>query len=183
MAAETETEIRKPSFPRQASVIPFRHSKLTELFQSFFCGDGSAIIIAAVNPYRTAYDENLQVLKFAAEAQQAATVQRMAPRLTVVAEDARPVPRHQQPLTRSRPTRSNVTTISTPQPLTGDLFEESATAPEIDCDEDSARGSMETYETQSCDDDESDGDDVFVEALLEELRVLRRRVSDRSLRP
>lgn len=53
---------------RRYSIIPFRHSKLTELFQSFFTGDGKVIMIINVNPYGTGYEENANVMRFSAMA-------------------------------------------------------------------------------------------------------------------
>ena len=53
---------------RRQSVIPFRHSKLTGLFQSFFTGDGKVVMIVNVNPYATGYEENSNVMRFSAMA-------------------------------------------------------------------------------------------------------------------
>lgn len=53
---------------RKPAIVPFRHSKLTELFQSFFVGDGKAAMIVNVNPYETGFDENSHVMKFSAVA-------------------------------------------------------------------------------------------------------------------
>lgn len=56
-------------------VVPFSHSKLTTLFQSFFLGDeaGRAVMIVNVNPWDTGFDENSHVLKFSAVAQEVGT--------------------------------------------------------------------------------------------------------------
>lgn len=59
---------------RRLAVVPFRHSKLTEIFQSFFVGDGRAVMIVHVNPYDTGFDENSNVMKFSAVAQEISTV-------------------------------------------------------------------------------------------------------------
>ncbi|KAE8251623.1 hypothetical protein A4X13_0g3912 [Tilletia indica] len=65
------------SVKRRLSVVPFRHSKLTELFQSFFPGpdvslsgggSGRAVMIVNANPFDTGYDENSHVMKFSAVA-------------------------------------------------------------------------------------------------------------------
>ena len=53
---------------RRQSIIPFRHSKLTELFQSFFTGDGSVVMIVNVNPYGTGFEESTNVMRFSAMA-------------------------------------------------------------------------------------------------------------------
>ncbi|NXY12740.1 KI20A protein, partial [Atrichornis clamosus] len=52
------------------SYIPFRESKLTRLFQPFFCGKGKACMIVNVNQHTSTYDETLHVMKFSAIARQ-----------------------------------------------------------------------------------------------------------------
>ncbi|NWX40828.1 KI20A protein, partial [Steatornis caripensis] len=52
------------------SYIPFRESKLTRLFQPFFCGKGKACMIVNINQHASAYDETLHVMKFSAVAKQ-----------------------------------------------------------------------------------------------------------------
>ncbi|KAF8632631.1 hypothetical protein AX15_001831 [Amanita polypyramis BW_CC] len=48
------------------AVVPFRHSKLTEALMDFFTGDGRTVMIVNVNPFDTGYDENSHVMRFAA---------------------------------------------------------------------------------------------------------------------
>ncbi|XP_071947720.1 uncharacterized protein [Antedon mediterranea] len=55
-------------------VIPFRESKLTRLFQSFFMGHGKASMIVNVNQCASMFDETMHVLKFSAIAKQVTTV-------------------------------------------------------------------------------------------------------------
>ncbi|XP_062986824.1 kinesin-like protein KIF20A [Elgaria multicarinata webbii] len=50
--------------------IPFRESKLTRLFQPFFCGKGKACMIVNVNQCASTYEETLHVMKFSAVAKQ-----------------------------------------------------------------------------------------------------------------
>ncbi|XP_030046009.1 kinesin-like protein KIF20A [Microcaecilia unicolor] len=50
--------------------IPFRESKLTRLFQPFFCGKGKACMIVNINQCASTYDETLNVMKFSAVAKQ-----------------------------------------------------------------------------------------------------------------
>nr|XP_009936032.1 PREDICTED: kinesin-like protein KIF20A [Opisthocomus hoazin] len=52
------------------SYIPFRESKLTRLFQPFFCGKGKACMIVNINQHASTYDETLHVMKFSAIAKQ-----------------------------------------------------------------------------------------------------------------
>ncbi|NXC85730.1 KI20A protein, partial [Cercotrichas coryphoeus] len=52
------------------SYIPFRESKLTRLFQPFFCGKGKACMIVNINQHTSTYDETLHVMKFSAVARQ-----------------------------------------------------------------------------------------------------------------
>lgn len=49
--------------------IPYRDSKLTNLFKKYFDGHGFVRMIVCVNPSVDDYDENLQVMKFAEMAQ------------------------------------------------------------------------------------------------------------------
>ncbi|KAI7958370.1 hypothetical protein MJO29_006587 [Puccinia striiformis f. sp. tritici] len=59
---------------RKMTIVPFRHSKLTELFQSFFTGEGKTVMIINVNPCDTGFDENSHVMKFSAVASEVVTV-------------------------------------------------------------------------------------------------------------
>lgn len=62
-------------------MVPYRHSKLTELFKSSFEGDGKAVMVVNVNPVDTGFDENSHVMKFAAVAKDVATWRRVHPKL------------------------------------------------------------------------------------------------------
>ncbi|KAM9308045.1 kinesin-like protein KIF20A [Gastrophryne carolinensis] len=64
--------------PKKASYVPFRESKLTRLFQPFFCGKGQACMIVNINQCASTYDETLHVMKFSAVAKQ--VVQVLQPR-------------------------------------------------------------------------------------------------------
>ncbi|KAG2171804.1 hypothetical protein INT43_008184 [Umbelopsis isabellina] len=66
---------------KKPAIVPFRHSKLTDLFKSSFQGDGKAVMVVNVNPYDTGFDENSHVMKFAAVAKDVATWRRVHPRL------------------------------------------------------------------------------------------------------
>ncbi|KAL5640684.1 hypothetical protein ACGC1H_001237 [Rhizoctonia solani] len=59
-------------------VVPFRHSKLTELFMDFFVGEGRAVMIVNVNPYDTGFDENSHVMRFSSLAREVATTTQRA---------------------------------------------------------------------------------------------------------
>lgn len=61
------------SVPPKLAMVPFRHSKLTEIFIDFFTGGGRAAMIVNVNPYDTGFDENSHVMKFAALAKEVST--------------------------------------------------------------------------------------------------------------
>ena len=50
--------------------VPYRDSKLTRLFQSFFLGKGRAAMIVNISKTPLLFDETLQVLKFSAIAKQ-----------------------------------------------------------------------------------------------------------------
>ncbi|XP_041078953.1 kinesin-like protein KIF20A isoform X2 [Polyodon spathula] len=52
------------------NMVPFRDSKLTRVFQGFFCGRGKSCMIVNINQCASMYDETLQALKFSAIATQ-----------------------------------------------------------------------------------------------------------------
>jgi hypothetical protein len=56
--------------PHKPMVVPYRHSKLTELFQGFFFGEGRAAMVVNLNPFDTNYHETSHVLRFAATARE-----------------------------------------------------------------------------------------------------------------
>ncbi|KAI0359037.1 kinesin-domain-containing protein [Trametes cingulata] len=59
---------------RGLALVPFRHSKLTEVLMDYFVGEGRAVMIVNVNPYDTGFDENVHVMKFAALTREVCTV-------------------------------------------------------------------------------------------------------------
>ncbi|CAK5280060.1 unnamed protein product [Mycena citricolor] len=69
---------------RGLAIVPFRHSKLTEVLMDYFVGDARAVMIVNINPYDTGYDENSHVMRFAALAREVyvtpapAPIQRLA---------------------------------------------------------------------------------------------------------
>merc|ERR1719334_1327723 len=50
--------------PRRHQVVPYRDSKLTRLFQSYFTGRGKASMVVNISQSPYLFDESLQVLKF-----------------------------------------------------------------------------------------------------------------------
>ncbi|KAG1465436.1 hypothetical protein G6F56_004886 [Rhizopus delemar] len=74
----------KKATGRRAMMVPYRHSKLTELFKSSFEGDGKAVMVVNVNPFDTGFDENSHVMKFAAVAKDVATLRRAHPRFSPI---------------------------------------------------------------------------------------------------
>ncbi|XP_074841887.1 kinesin-like protein KIF20A [Carettochelys insculpta] len=89
MAALKQNLKVKPSY------IPFRESKLTRLFQPFFCGKGKACMIVNINQCASTHNETLHVMKFSAIAKQVIqavhpqTFEYFAPRL--IGKEGRPV--------------------------------------------------------------------------------------------
>lgn len=59
-------------------VVPYRDSKLTHLFKSFFEGDGKVKMVICVSPGLEDYEETLQVAKFAEVSQEITTVKSLA---------------------------------------------------------------------------------------------------------
>ncbi|XP_015230453.1 PREDICTED: kinesin-like protein KIF20A [Cyprinodon variegatus] len=66
--------LRNSQADGKSSHIPFRESKLTKLFQAFFCGKGRASMIVNINQCASTYDETLHVMKFSAVAKQVVQV-------------------------------------------------------------------------------------------------------------
>ncbi|KIJ21477.1 hypothetical protein PAXINDRAFT_123270 [Paxillus involutus ATCC 200175] len=64
---------------KASAVVPFRHSKLTEILMDYFEGDGRIVMIVNVNPYDTGFDENSHVMKFSALAREVSTAVNNAP--------------------------------------------------------------------------------------------------------
>ncbi|KAI0757337.1 P-loop containing nucleoside triphosphate hydrolase protein [Daedaleopsis nitida] len=67
------TQLDTRDVKRGLALVPFRHSKLTEILMDYFVGDGRAVMIVNVNPYDTGFDENVHVMKFAALAREVCT--------------------------------------------------------------------------------------------------------------
>ncbi|KAI0308027.1 P-loop containing nucleoside triphosphate hydrolase protein [Multifurca ochricompacta] len=59
---------------RYLAVVPFRHSKLTEILMDYFTGEGRVTMIININPYDTGFDENSNVMKFSSLARDVTTV-------------------------------------------------------------------------------------------------------------
>ncbi|XP_066536594.1 kinesin-like protein KIF20A isoform X2 [Hoplias malabaricus] len=82
----------------KSSYIPFRESKLTRLFQGFFCGRGRASMIVNINQCASTYDETLHVMKFSALAKEVLqvipprSIESLAPRL--IGRDGKPLLRN-----------------------------------------------------------------------------------------
>ncbi|KAG8985044.1 hypothetical protein FRB90_004979 [Tulasnella sp. 427] len=96
----------------KSTIVPFWYSKLTELFQDYFEGDGKAVMVVNVNPYDTGFDENSHVMKFAALAREVTTnvTQTKAPAGVVVAPPPLPKPSPKLP-----PARRTVSIVVEPK--------------------------------------------------------------------
>ncbi|KAF7978877.1 hypothetical protein HWV62_44367 [Athelia sp. TMB] len=84
---------------RGLALVPFRHSKLTDLLADYFAAPsaagaagGRAVMIVNVNPHDTGFDENAHVMRFAALAREVLTTPAAAPVVRPVAR-ASAVPR------------------------------------------------------------------------------------------
>ena len=134
-------------------MVPFRHSKLTELFQSFFSGDGRVAMVVNVNPYDTGYDENSHVMKFSAVAQEIMVARAPIPPSLLAPRGGRPSDRARTPLT-----------------VDNSVINQSRSVIVIDDDSDE-EVVEELIGTESDEDEEEE--DVFVEHLLDQIRELK----------
>ncbi|SPO32785.1 related to Kinesin-like protein KIF23 [Ustilago trichophora] len=144
---------------RRMSIVPFRHSKLTELFQSFFVGEGKAVMIVNANPYDTGFDENSHVMKFSAIAKEVA------------------VPRHMGPVTKTLPPlpsfKQERASGSRPLPKSKSSVGISSSDSEVSAD------------VTIVEDDEESGEedhDPFVDMLVERHEELRQKLYAAELR-
>ncbi|GAA5970434.1 hypothetical protein JCM3765_000980 [Sporobolomyces pararoseus] len=134
---------------RKPAIVPFRHSKLTEMFQSFFIGDGKAVMIVNVNPYETGYDENTHVMKFSAVAKGVMTVKKDTSLLAIPTL-------LQPPLVEEEPVKKK----AEPRVVRVSLAE-------------GAEEEEVIYEEEDVEEDDDAEEDEFVNALLDELSTLR----------
>lgn len=58
------------SFRNHPTIVPFRESKLTRLFQSYFHGKGKASMVVNISPCASVFDETYNVLKFSSVAKE-----------------------------------------------------------------------------------------------------------------
>lgn len=158
-----------PLAPGKLAVVPFRHSKLTELFQSFFtvggAGGGRAVMIVNANPSETGFDENMHVMKFSAVASEVATTRERTP--TPVAA----------PIVGSRLELGGGGGLQVPaaaleQTSERSIVVEEGSLPPL------LRYCVCSYRSTDEDEDSDEDDaDVFVDHLLDQLSALRVKVN------
>ncbi|KAN0063976.1 hypothetical protein ACQY0O_003582 [Thecaphora frezii] len=166
----------KPEYPtplggntplrKRPSIVPFRHSKLTELFQSFFTGEGRAVMIVNANPYDTGFDENSHVMKFSAVAKEVGTTRSQlgkpklipSPKAVEAESELRPGP--------CRPGRPSKTTRASDAMLSGSEQSDGCDITVVEDDES----------------DEEDESDPFVDLLVERHEELRQKLYAAELR-
>ncbi|GAA5988196.1 hypothetical protein JCM11641_001608 [Rhodosporidiobolus odoratus] len=164
---------------RKPAIVPFRHSKLTEMFQSFFIGEGKAVMIVNINPYSTSYDENSHVMKFSAVARGVMTVQRNGNALVLPSKEK------EQEKGKEREEKIEEEGEEENEQQEGRGETELVLAGGGPKKRESVKrvvrlslvegGEEEDvmYEEEASEDDEDEGEDQFVNALLDELSALR----------
>ncbi|KAA1468476.1 kinesin-domain-containing protein [Dentipellis sp. KUC8613] len=159
------------------AVVPFRHSKLTEILMDYFVGDGRVVMIVNVNPYDTGFDENSHVMKFAALAKEVHTlapVPRAPPSPTKMSHNAPsgiPVPQRARMGSIAPVPHSRKVTISTGGQGGRKFSQTQVEVVEEDEDED-----------QSEDEDDDEPLNPLVEALFDELENMRLQLFDAEMR-
>ncbi|POW05276.1 hypothetical protein PSHT_10857 [Puccinia striiformis] len=139
---------------RKMTIVPFRHSKLTELFQSFFTGEGKTVMIINVNPCDTGFDENSHVMKFSAVASEVVTVREEHHRPYALLQD--------QVKTPVEPPVVDETSF-----ILG-VFRMKTT--------------MRSSKNEDGDEDSTDNNDAFVDHLLEQVSSLRVKAKEAELK-
>ncbi|KAF8139970.1 kinesin-domain-containing protein [Boletus edulis] len=156
---------------RVLAVVPFRHSKLTEILMDYFAGDGRVIMIVNVNPYDTGFDENSHVMKFSALAREVSTVVNNGP-----------VPR-----VHTSPTKPSATTRQEPSGLPRAITRK-VTISSFGAGKKLSEAHLEVFEEDEevNDDQEGDSDDEpinpLVDALFDEIEDLRLRLYEAEMR-
>ncbi|KZT06295.1 kinesin-domain-containing protein [Laetiporus sulphureus 93-53] len=145
------------------AVVPFRHSKLTEVLMDYFIGDGRAVMILNVNPYDTGYDENSHVMKFAALAREVCTV---APTAT-----SRPLP-----VLKDKPERPQSSREIAPH-------RRKVTISTRSTGHKASEAHLEVLEEDEEQDEDDEGEiDPVVEALFDEVEQLRAQLHEAEMR-
>ncbi|KAI8070830.1 P-loop containing nucleoside triphosphate hydrolase protein [Gongronella butleri] len=155
----------KAAIGKRPAIVPFRHSKLTELFKSSFEGDGKAVMIVNVNAHDTGFDENSHVMKFAAVAKDVATWRRIHPKLDLQNAAASPRRRRAKALQNKQDT---VSSSSSQQ-----QHDDAPSVEDMDVSENLAEGD---------EDDDEDLEDPFVDNLIAQWADLRDKWIDAETR-
>lgn len=169
----SDTRVDTRDVKKALALVPFRHSKLTELLMDYFIGDGRAVMIVNVNPFDTGYDENSHVMKFAALARE-----------VYIAPAPAPVQRIQQGLGLGKPKGA-------PATLKGDdiaphRFSRKVTLPQMKNGKKMSEAVVEVLEvdedSQDSEDGRMEGADALIEELFEEIASVRMQLFDADVR-
>jgi kinesin family member 23 len=75
--------LRENQMNGTSKMVPYRDSKITHLFKSYFDGEGKVRMIVCVNPRADDYDETLSVMRFAEIAQEVQITRAVQPNIRV----------------------------------------------------------------------------------------------------
>ncbi|KAI9485564.1 MAG: kinesin motor domain-containing protein [Benjaminiella poitrasii] len=151
----------KIAIGKKKTIVPYRHSKLTELFKSSFEGDGKAVMVVNVNPFNTGFDENSHVMKFAAVAKDVATWRRVHPKLELK-DISKFVNKRLRTTSKRRKVYCDIDSLMN------------------DGDEDEYDGEEE--EEEEDDDEDEASEDPFVDNLIAQIEDLRNKWLDAETR-
>ncbi|PWN48418.1 kinesin-domain-containing protein [Violaceomyces palustris] len=155
---------------RRPSIVPFRHSKLTELFQSFFTGEGRAVMIVNANPYDTGFDENSHVMKFSAVAKEVTT--------------ARPTPNFTKPTVTAAngPSSATLAKMGGFRSRHGKPSRSAKETTELEEDSESDGRDITIIEGDDDDSEDEVESDPFVDLLVQKHEELRQRLFAAEMR-
>ncbi|KAK4026155.1 Kinesin-like protein [Daphnia magna] len=154
-------------------MVPYRDSKITHLFKSYFDGEGKVRMIVCVNPRADDYDETLSVMRFAEMAQEVQIARAVQPNVRLEATP-RATPAGREALLPGRRKANRVLTEAYRKLEQGGISNPQSEVPfDIDMVFSAARCSWPPLELQSA------SDDRLITALVEYLQVKIREQQNR----
>uniref|UniRef100_A0A914YIK4 Kinesin motor domain-containing protein n=1 Tax=Panagrolaimus superbus TaxID=310955 RepID=A0A914YIK4_9BILA len=124
--------------------VPYRDSKLTYLFKSYFEGFGKIRMIVCLNPQATDYEENLHVMAFAKSSREVKLAQQKGP--VHVLQELNNLPFNRREV--SQWNKEFAQCVGNYQPLIMELFEQAPVIELGDCNDEITLARIREYYTK-----------------------------------